>query len=60
MLLKSLIQETVDTLDNEVEVENLIERLIILDKIDKAEKQYDNDEVHSQDEVEKEVSKWFA
>lgn len=60
MLLKSLIQETVDSLDNEVEVDNLIEQLIILDKIDKAEKQYDNDEVHSQDEVEKEVATWFV
>lgn len=59
MLLKSLIQETVDSLDNEVEVDNLIERLIILDKIDKAEKQYDNDEIHSQDDVEKEVATWF-
>jgi predicted transcriptional regulator len=58
MLLKKVLQETVDSLDNEIKVDSLIEKLIILDKIDNAERQYEKGEVHTQDEVEKEVEKW--
>ncbi|MFY7862186.1 MAG: hypothetical protein ACOVP5_08145 [Chitinophagales bacterium] len=60
MLLKSKVLESFEQLEERVEAEVLIEKIIILDKISKAEEQYENGDIYTQNEVEKEVGQWFA
>ena len=59
MLLKSRVLETVETFDNEVNIDELMERLIIIEKIEKANMQSLNGEVVSHQELKTEVKTWF-
>ncbi len=59
MLKKKHVKETLDQLPDEFQLENIIDELILLDKIEKGEKQSSNGEVISEEELEKEMEKWF-
>jgi ribosome-associated protein YbcJ (S4-like RNA binding protein) len=59
MLLKSKIQETVNALDDEIEIDDLLERFVILDKITEAEKQIKDGQIYTNDEIENEIKEWF-
>lgn len=59
MLLKSRIQQEVDTLEDEVELDDFLQKLYIIEKIEKANLQSINREVISHDTVKLEVEKWF-
>jgi predicted transcriptional regulator len=59
MILKSKVLDFIDPLSDEFEVDVLIEKIIILDKISKSEEQYEKGETYTQEEVEKEVNQWF-
>jgi predicted transcriptional regulator len=59
MILKSKVLDLIDPLSDEFEVDVLIEKIIILDKISKSEEQYEKGETYTQEEVEKEVNQWF-
>ena len=55
MLLKSRILETVETFENEVDSDEFIERLLIIEKIEKANIQSLNGEVVSHQDLKSEV-----
>lgn len=62
MLLISKVKENLDLLElesKEVEIEDLIERFIILDKLDRSNKQSEARQVTSQEALKKEVVEWF-
>ena len=59
MLNKNVIAETLKKLPEEFHLEELIDKLILLDKIERAENQSANNEVLSEAELEKEMEKWF-
>lgn len=59
MLLKSKVQETIDLLGEEVEIDDFIERLLIVEKIEQANNQSLNGDVISHEELKKEVLTWF-
>lgn len=59
MLLKSRILETVESFENEVDIDELIERLLIIEKIEKSNIQSLNGEVVSHQELKTEVKTWF-
>jgi hypothetical protein len=59
MLLKSKIQETVNALDDEIEIDDLLERFVILNKITEAEKQIKDGQIYTNDEIENEIKEWF-
>jgi hypothetical protein len=62
MLLVSKVKENMNSLETdtgEIEVEDLIERIIILDKLERSNKQSLNGEVTSHEEFKKEVLEWF-
>jgi predicted transcriptional regulator len=59
MILKSKVLDLIDPLSDEFEVDVLIEKIIILDKISKSEEQYEKGETYTQEEVEKEVNQWL-
>jgi hypothetical protein len=59
MLLKSKIQETVNALDDEIEIDDLLERFVILNKITEAEKQIKDGQIYTNEEIENEIKEWF-
>lgn len=59
MLKKEQLKETLEHLPEEFLLEDFMDKLILLDKIEKAEKQSKNGEVLSENDLEKEMEKWF-
>ncbi len=59
MLLKSRIQETVDLLEDEVEIDDLLERFVILNRISEAEKQIENGQVYTNEVIENDIKEWI-
>ena len=59
MLTKEKIQKTIQSLPDNPELELVIEKLILLDKIDQGIKDADNGEVYSGEQVRDELKKWL-
>lgn len=62
MLLVSKVKENINSLETEtgeIEVEELIERILILDKLERSNQQSLNGEVISHSEFKKEILEWF-
>ena len=59
MLTKSKIMEAIENLPEEVSIDDIIDRLILIEKTEKGISQSDNGEVLSDAELDKEMEKWF-
>jgi hypothetical protein len=59
MLTKSKIKEAIENLPEEVSIDDIIDRLILIEKTEKGIRQSDNGEVLSDAELDKEMEKWF-
>jgi hypothetical protein len=59
MIKKKHLKETIEKLPEEVSLEDLIDKLILLDKIERAEKESERGETITEDALEKELEKWF-
>ncbi len=59
MLTKVKLREQIDRLPDEFSIDELIERLILIEKIEYGMEQSEKGEVISDDEMEKEIEKWF-
>lgn len=62
MLKISKIRENLDVLEletEEVEIEDYFERILILDKLEKSNKQSELGQVLSHEDLKKEVLEWF-
>jgi hypothetical protein len=59
MITKKQLKLTIEKLPEEILLEDLIDRLILLDKIERAEKESESGETITEDELEKELEKWF-
>lgn len=59
MITKKQLTVTLEKLPEEFSIEDLIDKLILLDKIEKAEKGSESGETISEAELEKEIEKWF-
>lgn len=59
MITKKLLSATLEKLPEKFSIEDLIEKLILLDKIERAEKQSEDGETISEKELEREIEKWF-
>lgn len=59
MLTKTKLIKQIDKLPEEFSIDELIEQLILIEKIDKADKQSMNNEIISEVELDKEVKTWF-
>jgi len=55
---KETVLEMVNQLPPKFELEELIEKLILIEAIEAADKQVDNDEFYTQDQMEVRVKKW--
>jgi len=59
MLTKELVKEQIENLPNEFSIEDLIEKIILIDKIETGLKQSDNNETITEEELDNEIEKWF-
>ncbi|MGY5846793.1 hypothetical protein ACW6QP_05180 [Salegentibacter sp. HM20] len=59
MLTKATLKQQIESLPEEFSIDQLVERLILIEKIEEAKKQSDNDEVISETELYNEIEKWF-
>lgn len=59
MLTKKQLKDTAEEMPEVFSLEELFDRLILLDKIGKAEIESVNDDVISEKELENEIQKWF-
>lgn len=59
MLNKKQLRETLEHLPEEFLLEDIMDELILLDKIEKADSQSENGDVISEEELEKEMERWF-
>ncbi len=59
MLTKARLKKEIEKFPEEFTLDELIEKLLIIEKIDKGEKQSKNGETISEEELDKEIEKWF-
>ena len=59
MITKTRLKEQLEYLPEEFTIDELIDRLILIEKIERGIKQSDNGEEISEQELNKEISKWF-
>ena len=59
MLTKTKIREQLEKLPENFSTDDLIDRLILIEKIERGNNQSKNNEVISEDSLDKEIEKWF-
>ena len=59
MITKKQLSVTLEKLPEEFSLEDLINKLILLDKIERAEQESSKGETTTEAELEKEIEKWF-
>lgn len=59
MISKEKLQETVNQLPDSIDLDELIERLVFLDKIEKGNNQSLLDDVISEESLDENIQKWF-
>jgi hypothetical protein len=59
MIKKTKVREQLDSLPEEFALDELIEKLILIEKIERGLKQSENNEVISEDDLDDEIEKWF-
>jgi len=59
MLTKTKLKEQIETFPEEFSLDELIDRLIVIEKIEKGNDQSEKDITISESELDKEIEKWF-
>ena len=59
MLTKAKLREQIENFPDKLSIDDLIEKLILTEKIETGNKQSENGEVISENEIENEIEKWF-
>jgi len=59
MLTKTRLKEQIEKFPEEFSIDELIEHLILMEKIETGNRQSENEEVISDAEMENEIKKWF-
>lgn len=59
MLTKEKLVRTIESFPDEFTLEELIEKLILLNKIERGDKESQNNQVISDQELDSEMQKWF-
>lgn len=59
MITKTKLKEQIDSFPEQFSIDDLIERLILVEKIENGKIQSENSEVLSESEFDKEIDKWF-
>lgn len=59
MLTKLLVKKQLEKLPEEFSLDEFVEQLILIQKIEKRLKESENNNVISEEDLDKEVEKWF-
>ena len=59
MLTKERLQKEIEKFPDRFTIDELIEKLILIEKIQEGEKQSEKGEIISEKELDKEIEKWF-
>lgn len=59
MITKKQLKATIEKLPEEFSLEDLMDKLILLDKIERAEKESERGDTITEAELDKELEKWF-
>jgi len=59
MISKTKLKEQIDSFPEQFSIDDLIERLILMEKIENGKIQSENGEILSESEFDKEIDKWF-
>lgn len=59
MLTKTKLKDQIEKFPEEFSIDDLIDRLIFIEKIEHGNKQSENGEVITDVELDKEIEKWF-
>ena len=59
LLTKTIVKKQIESFPDEFSLDLLVERLILLEKIEKGIEQSDNNEIVSESELDKEIEEWF-
>ena len=59
MITKTKLKEQIDNFPDQFSIDEWIERLILVEKIENGKTQSENDEILSESEFDKEINKWF-
>lgn len=59
MITKTKLKEQIDSFPEEFSIDDLIERLILMEKIENGKIQSENDDVLSEKEFDREMGQWF-
>ena len=59
MLTKDLVKEQIESFPNQFSIDELFEKLIVINKIEKGIEQSDNEDTISEEELDFEIKKWF-
>ena len=59
MLTKKRLKEQIDQFPDEFSIDELVERLIFMDKVERSEQQSINNETIPHDKIDSEIEKWF-
>jgi hypothetical protein len=59
MLTKSSLKKQIDKFPEQFTIDELIDRLILLEKIETGEKQSTNKETITEQDLDDEIEKWF-
>ncbi len=59
MITKTRLKEQIEQFPERFSIDELIDRLIFIEKVEHGIMQSDNGEVFSEEEIDKEIKKWF-
>ena len=59
MITKTKLKEQIDSFPEEFSIDDLVERLILVEKIENGKNQSGKNEILSESELDEEVDKWF-
>ena len=59
MLTKTFLKQQIDSFPEQFSIDQLVERLILIEKIETGNKQSENGEIISESDLNKEIDKWF-
>lgn len=59
MITKSKLKEQIENFPEEFSIDELVERLILVEKIERGNHQSEKGEIISESDLDKEIDKWF-
>ena len=59
MITKEKLQEHISKFPDKINIDELIDRLVFIDKLEKRIQASDKNEVISEEELEKDIQQWF-